>query len=103
MIKLLGRSEEIMRLHKECMSKHATPANELVLKAKIEKLESNYCSALLEIMELCEMLEATTAYVELYTGNGVQKQPPEKYIKPNGGFDAEAIALNARMVLRKVG
>lgn len=52
--------------------------------------------------ELYEMLQAATAYVELATGNGVRKEPPARYIKPNGDFDAEAIARDARAILAKV-
>lgn len=34
--------DEIMRLHKECMSKHATPANEYIFRAAVERLVRRY-------------------------------------------------------------
>jgi hypothetical protein len=53
-----------------------------------------------EAGQLREALEATTAYVELFTGKGVTKQPPARYIKPDGDYDAEAIARDARKALK---
>lgn len=49
-----------------------------------------------------EALEAAAAYVELFTGHGVRKQPPAWARLPGGGFDAEAIAANARAVLAAI-
>lgn len=47
-------------------------------------------------------LRDAVAYVELYTGNGVQVQPRSCVLKPGGDFDAEKIARNAREALAKV-
>lgn len=43
------RTEEIMRMHRECMHKLATPANERVLKASVSALER-------ELAEQCRLL-----------------------------------------------
>ncbi|MFK4706099.1 hypothetical protein ABIC83_002938 [Roseateles asaccharophilus] len=43
-----------------------------------------------------EELEAAVAYVELHTGNGVRKQPPEWAINPDGQFNAQVIADRGR-------
>lgn len=55
-----------------------------------------------QVQRMREMLEATTAFVELSTGSGARKQPPQRYIKANGDYDAEAIARDARALLAKV-
>lgn len=57
--------------------------------------------AIAALPDLIEALEAATAYVELYTGNGVRKQPPTWAILPNGDFDPEAIAKVARAALAR--
>lgn len=44
-------------------------------------------------------LRATTAHVELYTGNGVTEQPSPEFVQPNGDFDTEKIAAAGRAAL----
>lgn len=46
-------------------------------------------------------LKDAAAYVELFTGNGVQEQPSDEVKLPNGDFSAQLIANNARAVLPK--
>jgi hypothetical protein len=48
---------------------------------------------------LVEALSATVAYVELFTGNGVRRQPPARYIGADGSYDAEAMSRDARAAL----
>nr|WP_314709530.1 hypothetical protein [uncultured Comamonas sp.] len=48
-----------------------------------------------------DALEATTAYVELFTKDGVRKQPPAWAIGHDGDFDAQVMADRARSVLAK--
>lgn len=43
-----------------------------------------------------EALEAATAYVELYTGNGTRKQPPQWAMDDEGQFLAQVIADRGR-------
>lgn len=52
---------------------------------------------------LVDALRAATAYVELFTGNGVQEQPPEWAIdEQTGEYSAEMIARQCRAVLAKI-
>ena len=46
-----------------------------------------------------DALEATTAYVELFTKDGVRKQPPAWAVNLAGDFDAQVMADRARSVL----
>lgn len=39
-------TDQIMHLHKECMNKNSTPANEHVLRSHIERLERDRASLL---------------------------------------------------------
>jgi hypothetical protein len=54
-----------------------------------------------EANQLRTALESATAYVELFTGKGVTKQPDPRYIKSDGDYDVEAIARDARAALRR--
>jgi hypothetical protein len=47
-------------------------------------------------VEHTEALEAATAYVELYTGNGTRKQPPPWAMDHEGQFLAQVIADRGR-------
>lgn len=71
----------------------AAPQNMLDVPAEFKEPLHPHC----QVMR--EALEAATAFVELSTGSGVQKQPPQRYIKADGDFDAEAIARDARDAL----
>lgn len=51
------------------------------------------------LTEMNDALQAATAYVELYTANGVAEQPPQ-WAQAADGFDAELIAKRCRSVLR---
>jgi hypothetical protein len=51
---------------------------------------------------LVAALRDATAYVELFTGDGVREQPSADVRFPNGDFDAEKIAANARAVLAEI-
>lgn len=55
------------------------------------------------VASMGEALAATTAFVELSTGNGVRKQPPAWAIRANGDFDAQVIADRGRAALVEVG
>lgn len=46
-----------------------------------------------------EEVNAATAYVELYTGNGTRKQPPQWAVDHEGQFDTELISRRARAMV----
>lgn len=48
--------------------------------------------------DVVDALRAAVAFVELYTGNGVQDQPPEWA----ADFDADKIAKHCRAVLAQI-
>jgi hypothetical protein len=71
------------------------------IKANMER-KCSEIESLREInADLLAALRAAASYVELYTGNGVIKQPPARYIKPNGVYDVELIAADARAAIAK--
>jgi hypothetical protein len=85
---------------------NATLGASVVRNAKHDHVATVYRATAAKLVgkapELVEALEAAVAFVELYTGNGTRKQPPAWAIKPNGEFDAEAIAARARELLGEV-
>lgn len=47
-------------------------------------------------------LRSALAYVELFTADGVTRQPARRFIRANGDFDAEGIAAECHAALAKL-